>query len=1694
MSSDFSRIAIRHVAFLVAAVSIQLPLFGDDASGEVGFKAIFDGETLKGWHCDESFWSVQEGAIVAESTDASPCNHNSFLQWTLGQVDDFDLRLKVRISGTEKANSGIQFRSQVQDDGHVVGYQADLDRSMRFAGMLYDEHGRGILCPAGQTVVVDGDSPRVPPQAALPSEEAKSAFNLDGWNDYRILAQGNRIQLFLNGVKTVDLTDNDTKNRDFAGVLALQLHSGPPMKAEFKDIRLKRLPLEHAKKVVFLGGKQSHGYGKHEFNAGSKLLADALALGVEGVQVSVYVNGWPKDPTWLDNIDCLVVGADGQGRHPLLQGLDAMQTAIDRGMGLVCWHYAVEATPDSYDQFRSWLGGGFEVNYSVNPHFDVSFDEYPEHPITRGLPPFAANDEWYYHMRFVPGMEGVTPILSVLPPRESLSRPDGHHSNNPYVREAVLEKKEPQHIAWAYERPNGGRSFGFTGGHNHSNWGIDGFRNVVLNAVTWTAGLEVPSLGVPSSTPSEADLDANIDPGQKGSPKKSTPAMSDLPKIVSSEVIDASTKGHRGSLEASVKGATRVSLVVTDGGNTISCDWANWIDPVLVGPSDETPLTTLKWSHASSDWGKCSVNKNASGGEMVVGGKSVAGIGAHSASVITFDLPDGHDFATLKTDVGLDRGGIRQSKDAAAQFHIVVDVAGPDALALADGKAVVEVSDIRAPESAVSNLDVGHELETTLFASEPLMYSPSNIDVDHLGRVWVCEVVNYRRFRNTDWPEREEGDRILVLEDTNNDGVADKKTTFYQGRDIDSPHGVCVLGDRVIVSAGEHVFSLFDDDGDLKADRKEVMFSGIDGVQHDHGIHSFLFGPDGKLYFNFGNAGKRLKDKDGNIVVDKQGNRIDQDQGPYFQGMVFRCDLDGSNVETLGWNFRNNWEVAVDSFGSMWQSDNDDDGNRGTRINYVLEYGNYGYQDEITKAGWREPRTGMHEEIPKRHWHLNDPGVVPNVIQTGAGSPTGIMVYEGKSLPSLYQNEVIHCDAGPNQVRAFPVTAEGAGYSAKLEPVLTGTRDQWFRPSDVTAAPDGSLIVADWYDPGVGGHRMQDVNRGRLFRVASPGNQWSVPKFDFTTAAGAIEALKSPNLEARYLAFQALHQMRQEAASALQQMASDSDSRMAARAIYCLGKMSAEHGSLMVRHAKNSEDPMLRIVALRLARQLDSRLALAVMQTLAADKSPIVRREVCVALVEQPTEIVVQVWPALVKQYDGEDRWMLEALGIAARGRWDECLAAYQQSIAVPVNFEQGAKADARPSDAVWRTLVWRSRASNTPELLVEVIRDASTPSSDLPKLMRAFDFQPESASKNEVLADLAFGAELSTEEATTFVRGEAIGRLKDFKLQDRPEYLAKLNEIVDASYGTAQFVTIVSKFGLTGRFDDVVRMATEQNGTQNGADAITMLANWKDVGQAALRRGMKDDARAAKLMESVKLAGASRTTPVLLEVMENEDRPLSLRRQAVEALSRSGWGAEELVKRAESNSIDSGLMQSAIGAMQSVNYGHLGDRIAKAFPSPAGKDARPIPTIRDLVAKQGSVKMGRVVFNTNGTCAKCHVVNGIGKEVGPALDEIGSKLSREAMFVSVLYPSAGVSHNYETFTAVTIDGDVVTGLMQSETEDEVVLKTAEGLLKKIPRDDIEFIEKQEVSLMPADLQKVMTNQEIIDLVDYMQTLKKKQK
>ena len=532
---SFHKLGQQVAFFAVATVFLSSVCFGQQAKSESEFSSLFDGETLAGWEGDTELWSVADGAIVGTTTAETKLKKNSFLIWD-GQVKDFDLRLKVKLVG---GNTGIQFRSQrIADDKipfRIKGYQADLDAKNKFSGINYDEGGRGIIAPRGKRSVITPEAKKQVVGDLGTAEKLTETIKQDDWNDYRIVAVGNRIRQYINGVQTIDLTDNDEKNRDMEGLLALQIHVGPPMTVSYKDIRLKVLDADadidqitaadsktKTHKIVFVAGKGSHGYNAHEHYAGSILLAKRLKAAFPELDVDVIRNGWPQDPeTTFADVDSIVVYSDGGKRHPTLDHLKEIDKLMKSGVGLVCLHYGVEVPKDKAGkQFLDWIGGYFETNWSVNPHWLAKFETLPEHPITRGVKPFELNDEWYFHMRFREDMEGVTPILSAVAPETTMRRPDGPHHGNPTVRKEVADGV-PQHVAWCAERPDGGRGFGLTGGHYHENWADENLRRLVLNAIAWTAKIDIPEGGIDNSGVTETELEKNQDfPKSKKKSKK----------------------------------------------------------------------------------------------------------------------------------------------------------------------------------------------------------------------------------------------------------------------------------------------------------------------------------------------------------------------------------------------------------------------------------------------------------------------------------------------------------------------------------------------------------------------------------------------------------------------------------------------------------------------------------------------------------------------------------------------------------------------------------------------------------------------------------------------------------------------------------------------------------------------------------------------------------------------------------------------------------------------------------------------------------------------------------------------------------------------------------------------------------------------------------------------------------------------
>ena len=285
-------------------------------------------------------------------------------------------------------------------------------------------------------------------------------------------------------------------------------------KSKLLALCLLALPLALSaadKKIVLIAGKQSHGPGDHEFRAGSLLLQKCLNR-VAGITSVVHSNGWPADVSAFDGAAAVLIYADGGAGHPAIQAerLKFIDDLAKKGVGIGCAHYGVEVPKgDPGDAMINWIGGYYEHQFSCNPMWSPEFKSFPNHPVARGVKPFSVLDEWYFNMRFRPEMKSVTPILVAKCPDEVRKGPYVY-PKGPYPH--IIEASGRDEIMmWVSERPDGGRGFGFTGGHRHVNWGNENFRKVVLNALLWIAKADVPAQGVASEV-TDGEIKQNLDP------------------------------------------------------------------------------------------------------------------------------------------------------------------------------------------------------------------------------------------------------------------------------------------------------------------------------------------------------------------------------------------------------------------------------------------------------------------------------------------------------------------------------------------------------------------------------------------------------------------------------------------------------------------------------------------------------------------------------------------------------------------------------------------------------------------------------------------------------------------------------------------------------------------------------------------------------------------------------------------------------------------------------------------------------------------------------------------------------------------------------------------------------------------------------------------------------------------------------
>jgi putative membrane-bound dehydrogenase-like protein len=590
-------------------------------------------------------------------------------------------------------------------------------------------------------------------------------------------------------------------------------------------------------------------------------------------------------------------------------------------------------------------------------------------------------------------------------------------------------------------------------------------------------------------------------------------------------------------------------------------------------------------------------------------------------------------------------------------------------------------------------------LEVTLWANSPQLFNPTNIDIDLEGRIWVAEGVRYRK----NFDRQPEGDRIVVLQDTDGDGRADSSHTFVQEPLLIAPLGIAVIDNKIVVSQPPHLLVYTDVDRDLKfdatKDKREILLTGFSGQNHDHSLHSVTVGPDGKWYFNSGNCGAQFTDKSGQTFTvygdyrpkpigpfefphnpEVLAGKPSDDGHVYVGGFTVRMNPDGTNAEIIGHNYRNSYEQSITSLGDIFQNDNDDP--PACRVSWVMEYANFGFCSNDGQRSWRvDKRPG--QTIPVAEWRQEDPGITPAGDVYGGGSPTGNVYYENGALGADWIGTFLACEPGRNVIFSYQPELEGAGFKLERSDFATtnptgefagsdflGGNDSvnneirtLFRPSDIAVGPDGALYVSDWYDARVGGHQDLDGTcSGAIYRIAPKGFKTVVPKIDITTVEGQIEALKSPAVNVRAIGFEGLKARGRAALDPVAALLQDTNPYIRGRAVHLLYQLGIS-GPRVAGYPTDQTSPEMKIAAFRAMRRagLDISGAAA---GLAEDENPAVRREVALAMRNESFDVSKEVLVSIAKGYDGKDRSYLEAFGTGAKGKEAEVYAAVKDAMA----------------------------------------------------------------------------------------------------------------------------------------------------------------------------------------------------------------------------------------------------------------------------------------------------------------------------------------------------------------------------------------------------------------------------------------------
>jgi putative heme-binding domain-containing protein len=968
--------------------------------------------------------------------------------------------------------------------------------------------------------------------------------------------------------------------------------------------------------------------------------------------------------------------------------------------------------------------------------------------------------------------------------------------------------------------------------------------------------------------------------------------------------------------------------------------------------------------------------------------------------------------------------------------------AAPAAIAQKDAPANVDPD----PEVERKSFQVADGFEVNLFAADPLLAKPIQMNFDPAGRLWVATSEAYPQIK----PGQTQNDKIIVLEDTKGAGVADKTTVFAEGLLI--PTGVLPGDGGAYVVDSTDLLFLKDTGGDGKADKREVILSGFGTEDTHHMVHALRWGPDGLMYFN---QSVYIHSH----IETPYGVRRLNGSGTW----QFRPATRELNVFCRGlWN---PWGIAWDRWGATFETD----GAGGEGINYTFPGAAF-----ATAVGATRTLQGLNPGSPK---------------------DCSLDIISGRAFPDDWQGNLITNDFRAHRVVRYVLTPDGSGYVSKEMPELIKTNHPAFRPIDVKMGPDGALYIADWYNPIIQHGEVdfrdprRDVTHGRIWRVTAKGRKTvDRPKLVDARVEDLLEALKAPEDWTRRAARRVMQERGADAvAPVLKDWAAKLDPAVPDNAPALLEALWTYQALDIVEpkllaEMLNANDYRVRAAAVRVASAWASRLPnpLELLAPRVRDDEAQVRLEAVRALAQVPNAHSAEL--ALEALDHPMDKWLDYALWLTVRELQPEWEPALQQG-----KFNYGGNP---------RRLLFALQAAGTKDALaplVKLVKEGKTPPDQEegvltliatlggPKelalvLDRAADGKAPAAERANLLAALT----RATEERHVGPDG------------DRGRILPLLKGDDDSLRAAA--ARLAGDWGLS----DAGGQLGEYAGGANTSDALRQAAV---DGLAALKNGdvldrlSRDGPESARRMALVALAGldlekAAKNAPGVLRALPKADEASDVFNAFLE---RKG-GAKRLAAGLGDGPLNPDVAKVGVRAVRisGREAPELVDTLTKAGGLKFGARTVSEAEMKQLVAdvqKLGDPARGEAVFRRKDQlCLKCHAIAGCGGQVGPDLSSVGASAQVDYLIDSVITPNKQVKENYHAVLVTTQQGLSYTGIKVQESPDVLVLRTAEDKEIGIPIKDIDE-RKMGGSLMPDGLTDVLTRNELLDLVRFLSEL-----